>query len=44
MKAATVVLPTEKAYREFISKCEEMDRLDIVKEVKGIITLNKVFF
>jgi len=44
LKAATVIVPTERAYKEFISKCEEIDRLDIVKEIKGIITLNKVFF
>lgn len=37
-----VIVPTRKYYKELVSYCEENDRIDILKGINGIITLNSI--
>jgi len=38
-----IIVPTRKYYKELISYCEENNRMDILKGINGIITLDSVF-
>ena len=38
-----VIVPSRKYYKELVSYCEENNRMDILKGINGIITLDSVF-
>lgn len=38
-----IIVPSRKYYKELISYCEENNRMDILKGINGIITLDSVF-
>ncbi len=40
----TVILPNANAYKKFINLCKSIDQVDIITEIRGIVTLNAVFF
>lgn len=41
---ATVILPNTNAYKNFIQLCRSLNNIDILSEIRGIVTLNAVFF
>lgn len=41
---ATVILPNTNAYKNFITLCRSISNIDILSEIRGIVTLNAVFF
>ena len=41
---ATVILPNTNAYKNFINLCRSINHIDILNEIRGIVTLNAVFF
>ncbi len=44
LEETIVILPNTKAYKNFISECRSIDKVDILTKIKGIVTLNAVFF
>ncbi len=40
----TVILPNTNAYKNFIQLCRSLNNIDILSEIRGIVTLNAVFF
>ncbi|USP15702.1 hypothetical protein [Vibrio gazogenes] len=44
LSEATVLLPNKYGYDRFLKLCEEVDGVDIVSEIKGIVSLGAVFY
>lgn len=44
LKKVTVIVPNANAYKKFISECRLIDKIDILSEIRGIVTLSAVFF
>ncbi|MFH7585471.1 hypothetical protein [Oceanimonas smirnovii] len=40
----TVLLPNHKAYQRFIKQCRKVDDVDILRTIRGIVTLGSVFY
>ena len=41
---ATVLLPNKYGYDRFLRLCEEVEEVDILKEIRGIVNLGAVFY
>ncbi|MUG96352.1 DUF2971 domain-containing protein [Scytonema sp. UIC 10036] len=44
LKEVIVILPNTNAYKKFITKCRLIDTVDLLTVIRGIVTLNAVFF
>ncbi|MDF2944571.1 MAG: hypothetical protein K0S01_3429 [Herbinix sp.] len=43
-KDIELIVPSAKYYKKFITYCEDNNRMDILKKVNGIITLNSLYY
>lgn len=44
LEEAIVILSNTNTYKNFISLCRSINQVDILTKIKGIVTLNAVFF
>lgn len=44
LKHATVLLVNRHQYRKFVEMCEKQNRLDILREVRGIVVLDSLLY
>lgn len=44
LEEAIVILPNTNTYKNFITLCRSINQVDILTKIKGIVTLNAVFF
>ena len=42
-KNIEIIVPSDRYYRSLINRCIDAERLDILKEIHGIITLDSVY-
>lgn len=44
LEEVTVILPNTNTYKNFILRCRAIEEVDILTTIKGIVSLNAVFF